>query len=58
MFLLPFTREEIAQRLGTVCETVARYLSQLEHAKLIEIKPKQIVALNKNGLTKLLEPSN
>ena len=55
MLFLPFTREEIAQRLGTVRETVARYLSQLEHAKLIKIKPKQIIIQDKKGLEKLLE---
>lgn len=58
MLFLPFTREEIAQRLGTVRETIARYLSQLERAGLIEIKPKQIVILDKNGLAKLLESSS
>lgn len=55
MLFLPFTREEIAQRLGTVRETVARYLYQLERAKLIEIKPKQIIIKDKKGLAKLLE---
>jgi CRP/FNR family transcriptional regulator len=54
MLFLPFTREEIAQRLGTVRETVARYLSQLESSGLIQIKPKQIVIKDKKGLEKLL----
>lgn len=49
-----FTREEIAQRLGTARETVARYLYQLKRAKLIDIKPHQIIILNKPGLEKLL----
>jgi len=53
-FLLPFTREEIAQRLGTVRETVARYLTQLENDHLIQIKPRQIVIKDKKGLEKLL----
>ena len=52
---LSFTREEIAQRLGTARETVARYLSELKREKLIDIKPKQIVILNKQGLEGLLE---
>ncbi|MBI4358801.1 MAG: Crp/Fnr family transcriptional regulator [Candidatus Omnitrophica bacterium] len=51
---LPFTREEIAQRLGAARETVARYLSELKRDKLIDIKPKQIVILDKKGLEKLL----
>ena len=49
-----FTREEIAQRIGSVRETVARHLHQLKNAKLIDIKPRQIVILNKEGLEKLL----
>lgn len=55
MLFLPFTREEIAQRLGTVRETVARYLSQLERAGVIQIKPKQIIVKDKKALAKLLE---
>lgn len=51
---VPFTREEIAQRLGTARETVARYLAQLKRSKLIDIKPYQIVIINKSGLEKLL----
>lgn len=51
---LPFTREEIAQRLGAARETVARHLSELKRAKLIEIKPKAILIQNKEGLEKLL----
>lgn len=51
---IPFTREEIAQRIGTARETVARHLHQLKRAKLIEIKPHQITILNKDGLQKLL----
>ena len=51
---LPFTREEIAQRLGAARETVARHLSELKRAKLIEIKPKAILIQDKKGLEKLL----
>lgn len=51
---IPFTREEIAQRLGTARETVARNLYQLKRAKLIDIKPYQIIIRNKEGLEKLL----
>ena len=55
VLLIPFTREEIAQRIGTARETVARYLYQLKRAKLIDIKPKQIIVRNKEGLKKLLQ---
>ena len=51
---IPFTREEIAQRIGTARETVARHLYQLKRAKLIDIKPHQIMILSKEGLEKLL----
>jgi len=51
---VPFTREEIAQRIGTARETVARNLYQLKRAKLIDIKPYQIIIRNKEGLEKLL----
>ncbi len=51
---LPFTREEIAQRLGAARETVARQLYQLKRRKLIEIKPCQIIILDKTGLENLL----
>ena len=51
---IPFTREEIAQRIGTARETVARYLYQLKRARLIDIKPRQIVIRDKEGLEKLL----
>lgn len=52
---IPFTREEIAQRLGTARETVARHLYQLKRNKLIDIKPKQIIILNSAGLKKLIQ---
>lgn len=51
---LPYTREEIAQRIGTARETVARQLFSLKRKKLIDIKPKQIVILDKAGLQRLL----
>ena len=51
---VPFTRQEIAQRIGTARETVARHLYEMKRKKLIEIKPKQIVLLNKAGLQKIL----
>ncbi len=49
-----FTREEIAQRLGTARETVVRHLYQLKKAKLIDIKPHQIIIRDTEGLRKLL----
>ena len=54
ILFIPFTREEIAQRLGAARETVARHLYQLKRAKLIDIKPHQILILDKPGLEKLL----
>ncbi len=54
VLFIPFTREEIAQRIGAARETIARHLHELKRAKLIEIKPYQIVILNKEGLEKIL----
>ena len=54
VLFIPFTREEIAQRIGAARETVARQLHQLKHSKLIEIKPYEILIRNKEGLEKLL----
>jgi len=51
---IDFTREEIAQRIGSARETVARYLHQLKRSKLIEINPHDIIILNKDGLEKML----
>lgn len=51
---IPFTREEMAQRLGATRETVARHLSELKQEELIEIKPKQVIIRNRPGLEKLL----
>ena len=51
---IPFTREEIAQRLGTARETIARHLSELKEEELIDIKPKQVIIKNRAGLEKLL----
>ncbi len=55
VLFISFTREELAQRIGAARETVARYLHQLRRAKLIGIKPHQIILLDKPGLEKLLE---
>jgi CRP/FNR family transcriptional regulator len=51
---IPFTREELAQRIGVARETVARQLYQLKGKKLIDIKPHEIIIQNKAGLEKLL----
>ncbi len=51
---IPFTREEIAQRIGTARETVARYLYQLKRSKLIDIKPHQIIIRDLENLKKQL----
>ncbi len=49
------TREEIAQRLGTARETIARQISDLKRKKLIDVKPYQIIILDQKGLEKLLQ---
>lgn len=54
VLFIPFTREEIAQRLGAARETVARHLSALKRKKLIDLKPHQIIILDQSGLEKLL----
>lgn len=51
---VPFTREEIAQRLGTSRETVARYLHDLKRDRLIDIKSHQIIILNKTKLEEMI----
>lgn len=51
---ISFTREEIAQRLGVVRETVARQLHELKRRKLIDIQPRKILVRSKEGLEKLL----
>jgi len=48
------TREEIAHRLGTARETIARHLSELKRQGMIEIKPYQIIIVNQKGLEALL----
>ena len=51
---IPFTREELAQRIGVTRETAARQLYQLKRKKLIDVKPRQILIRDKEGLKKLL----
>lgn len=51
---VPFTREEIAQRLGTSRETVARYLHDMKRDGFIDIKAHQIIILNKTRLNELV----
>ena len=55
ILFIPFTREELAQRIGAARETVARQLYQLKRKKLIDIKPRQILICDKEGLEKLLQ---
>lgn len=51
---VPFTREELAQRIGIARETAARQLYQLKRKKFIDIKPHQILIRDKEGLKKIL----
>lgn len=52
---ISLSREDIARRLGTARETIARHLHEFKRLKLIDIKPQQIIIRNKEGLQKLLE---
>jgi len=54
VLFISFTQEELAQRVGTARETVARHLHDLKRKGLIDIKPHQISILDKQGLEKLL----
>ena len=54
VLFIPFTREEIAQRIGAARETVARHLHQLKRNKLIDIKPYQVIIRDKQGLENIL----
>lgn len=51
---LPFTRDEVAKRLGTARETIARQLSQLKRDGLIEIDEQRIELRNLSALEKLV----
>jgi len=51
---IPFTHEEISQRLGTARETVARNIGQLKESNLIDISAKKIVVKDIAKLKKLL----
>ncbi|MEP1085652.1 MAG: Crp/Fnr family transcriptional regulator [Algoriphagus sp.] len=50
---LTLSREEIASLIGTATESVIRLLSEFKKDKLIDLKGKKIVILNKEGLVKL-----
>jgi CRP/FNR family transcriptional regulator len=52
--LIPFTHDEIAQRIGMARETVTRQLHQLKDQKMVDIGPRAIVIRDKEGLKKLL----
>lgn len=54
VLFIPFTREEVAHRLGAARETVARQLHSLKRKRLIDIKPYQIVIRDKEGLERIL----
>lgn len=55
VLFIPFTREELSHRLGAARETIARHISELKKLKLIDVKPYQIIILNKEALEKLLQ---
>jgi CRP-like cAMP-binding protein len=41
-FILPFTREEVAHRIGTTRETVTRHLNEFKRQKMIDVRSKHI----------------
>jgi CRP-like cAMP-binding protein len=47
------TRENLAGIVGTAIESVIRTLSDFKDEKLIEIKGKKIIVINKNGLIRV-----
>lgn len=55
VLFLRSTREEIAQQIGTARETVARQLSLLKREHLIDLKPYQVIVLDREALQKILE---
>lgn len=55
VLFVPFTRQDLAERLGAARETVARHISDLRKKKLIEIHPYQIIIRDKEALEKLLQ---
>jgi len=52
--LLPFTREEMAQRLGAARETISRQLAELCEEKYIDLRPRQIIIHRLSDLKQLL----
>lgn len=52
---ISFTREELAQRLGTTRETVTRYLAKLKDDRLIDMAPSEIRILSASGLQERLD---
>ena len=52
---ISFTHEEISQRIGLVRETVSRHLQKFKRLQLIDIKPQQIVVLNRDGLEQIIK---
>lgn len=50
---LALSREEIASLIGTATESVIRLLSEFKKDKLIELKGKKIIILDKDGLIRL-----
>lgn len=49
-----FSQEELSRRLGIARETASRHLNRLKRMKLIDIKPQEIVVLDKRGLEVLV----
>ncbi|MBI3313556.1 MAG: Crp/Fnr family transcriptional regulator [Candidatus Omnitrophica bacterium] len=55
VLFVPFTRQDLAERIGAARETVARHISDLRKKKIIDVKPYQIVIRDQKALEKLLQ---
>ncbi len=53
-----FSQEELARRLGVARETASRHLNKIKRMNLIDIKPQEIVVLDRKGLEELVNGNN
>lgn len=55
VLFIPFTRQDLAERLGAARETVARQISELRRKKLIDVKPYQIIIRDQEALENIVK---
>lgn len=53
-FILPMTRQDIANYLGLAVETVSRLLTRFDNADLVRVQNRQVCLINTPGLSALL----